>query len=327
MNVAFHFSVVGQGDAMDLEKAMFGALLHIPAPRLHVWVRQGLVIVHDLTKEQMQSVAEQATGIDYPVWTTIDAKQMEEHLNSGDLWAFAIDGLTPADAIFLHRYLEEASTLYVGAIQLATIPVQWALYDQRLPAKFRIIGRTLRMLHGADEIAVDDERDHGTFNEWEKSGFFESVTWENIGVRGTIFDVHDTPEVAMRTAQLEGAISMQLASVANEINLRAVALDPVLVERLHAAVTGLSSATTAEDLAKTALAARRFLKRFADILFPPQPPRDGRELTDAAYRNRLWAYIEDHLTGDERKLAVSALEDLGNRLDRRCPYQQRRSCG
>jgi hypothetical protein len=250
MNVAFHFSVAGQDDAMDLEKPMFSAMLHIPASRLHVWIRQGFVIVHDLSKEQLQGVAEQATGIDYPIWTTIDAKQMRQLLDSGDVWAFAVDGLTPADAIFLHRYLEEASALYLGAIQLTTIPVQWALYNQRLPAKYRILGRTLRMLHGADEVAVDDERDHGTFDEWAESGFFESVTWENIGVRGTILDVHDTPETAMRTAQLETAISMHLASVANEINLRAVALDPVLVERLHAAVAGLSTATTAEDLSQ-----------------------------------------------------------------------------
>jgi hypothetical protein len=316
MNVAFHFSVQGQDHEMDLEKPMFGALLHIPAPRLHVWIRQGFVMVHDLTDEQLQKVADQVTGIDYPLWTTISAEEMRHHLESHELWAFAVDGLTPADGIFLHRYLDEASPLYLGAIQLTTIPMQWALYNQRLPAKYRVIGRTLRMLHGADEVAVDDERDHGTFAEWAESGFFESVTWENIGIRGTIFDVHDTPETAMRTAQLESAISMHLASVANEINLRAVALDPILIERLHAAVTRVSVAKTAEDLAKTALAARRFLKRLADILFPPQAPRNGRELTDAAYRNRLWAYIEDHLTGDERDLAVTALGDLGNRLDR-----------
>src|SRR5439155_7458089 len=66
-----------------------------------------------------------------------------------------------------------------------------------------------------------------------------------------------------------------------------------------------------------ALSCRRFLERLADVLYPPGPDRaNGRKVGPAEYRNRLWAYVEDHLDGTDESVVLAGLRDLGDRIDR-----------
>lgn len=67
---------------------------------------------------------------------------------------------------------------------------------------------------------------------------------------------------------------------------------------------------------------RRILEAVADVVFPPQtqPVTDSsgkpRNVGSAAYKNRLWMFLDSALSGNTHSKTVLAMvQDLGNRLD------------
>jgi hypothetical protein len=68
-----------------------------------------------------------------------------------------------------------------------------------------------------------------------------------------------------------------------------------------------------------ALSCRRFIESLADTLYPPREEKvKGRNVNSAAYRNRLWAYVEEQIEVSEqvRNLVQVGLQDLGSRIDK-----------
>jgi hypothetical protein len=65
------------------------------------------------------------------------------------------------------------------------------------------------------------------------------------------------------------------------------------------------------------LSCRRFIERLANALYPPRDePVGGRNLGPQEYRNRLWAYVDEKLSGTNRDFVLASLEDVGRRIDR-----------
>lgn len=225
-------------------------------------------------------------------------------------------GLILRDAQSVDEELEHRfGPVYLGALEVdVRVGAHWILYEQGLPDRYRIVGRELRLLHTSDQLEADpqeSDRKH-----WEESGLFSSVRFENIGLQKTILDPYDSREHVLRDTELDDLVGSQFTAVANETLLRIRDLDPRLNEALHAAFRAADRAETAEQLAQAALSCRRFVQRLADSLFPAtDTDRNGRKLGQAQYRNRLWAYVEDHLDGANRKLVLSSLQDVGNRID------------
>ncbi len=74
---------------------------------------------------------------------------------------------------------------------------------------------------------------------------------------------------------------------------------------------------TSEDLAYASLSCRRILENLADVVYPPRKELvGGRRVTKKEYRNRLWAYISDCLSGSEKELLLAELNDIGGRVDK-----------
>ena len=63
------------------------------------------------------------------------------------------------------------------------------------------------------------------------------------------------------------------------------------------------------EIAQVSLSCRRFLENLANALYPPRSEKvKGREVGAAAYRNRLWAYVEERLDISEQ---VKSLVQVG----------------
>lgn len=95
---------------------------------------------------------------------------------------------------------------------------------------------------------------------------------------------------------------------------------PEAVKELAAAYERLSS-DEQEAWAQAMTSCRRFLKDFADAVYPasntPYTDSEGIKLKvdDSAYKNRIWAFIDTNLTGSRKKLFKTRAEDMGNRIN------------
>jgi hypothetical protein len=58
------------------------------------------------------------------------------------------------------------------------------------------------------------------------------------------------------------------------------------------------------------------LEQLAEYLYPQKTPVGGHQLGPAEYRNRLWAYVEQHASGRDKDVVLSKLTDIGHRIDR-----------
>jgi hypothetical protein len=320
MHLALHFDPrdAGMVYGPDLEAAAFRSLLRIPSPRLHVRIRHGSLLTHELPKMSPEQLGAVLMDGEQPSWTGIDVASLKSMLATTHPWVLAVEGLTGADAKLVSLGLRRDCEFFIGAlvINLAN-PVHWALYEAYLPLAYRVLGRELRLLHTSFQVAAGDERDHVWADEWRASGLFESVQWEDIGLRDSILDELHTYDHVRHRVELEELLSGHLAVLAADALLRCASLDPALSEKLYAAFKSFEFHDSSEQLAQVALSCRRFLEKLADVLYPPGPARaDGRKVGQAEYRNRLWAYVEDHLDGTDESVALVNLKDLGDRVDR-----------
>jgi hypothetical protein len=324
MRVAFHFDADAHGGyyGPPIEEMMFKALLAgVPASRRHVRIGCGDLLLHfhgARTRIDLEDRARRLLAREQSLWSTLDADAFPGAAKETDIFVLDVTGLTPVDARRIDeelRRLDEKDS-YFGALQVdPAVDMHWVFYDQSLPDAYRIAGDELRLLHEAAELEGD--RDEGMQEHWRESGLFASVVFEDIGLQGTIFDPYDTREYAQRLAELETQLTTQFAVVANETLMRTGDLDPRLRDMLHAAFTAVEQVETNEQLSQAALSCRRFLERLADALYPPREVSEGeRKLGRPQYRNRLWAYIEEHLEGRSKEVVLASFDDVGGRIDK-----------
>lgn len=310
---AFHFVDDGEG-WNRYDESFLRALLELPGRR-HFLVRRGNVVHWDFGKG-----GEQIRGNAAAVFESASSTMsLDEYLNlitTAKPYVLLVQGMTADQVARMSRRLQGRDE-YVGALGLQfDVPLHWAVYGSGLLNAYRLIGDELRLQHGGMDVLDEDVRDHAAMRKWKQSHLFSLVTWENVGLRSTIFDTFDSPNHEAIVGETEGMLADLMESVANEVLLRAIDLDPRLVETLHAALHGLMTARTSEQLAQAALSCRRFMERLADRVFPPvDVPRDGRDLGPSQWRNRLWAYAEDAIGANAASDVDASLRDIGNRID------------
>lgn len=243
----------------------------------------------------------------------LKTEEISSLLNKATIYVWLVQNITETVASELGDALWKDET-FLGFHQVDfTHPPHFRFYYRSLPEQLRIHGKRASILE-----PFESERDETQAAELRSLGFTE-VTFDNVGIRGTIFDKYDTIEHYRRRASFEEAISVDLPGGRDEASNLCSFLDeihPKLFEVLASAIRAIENAETVEDVAQAALSGRRFLSTVADILFPPSNQiRGGHKLDASAYRNRLWAYVEDTLNNsgvtDEK-----ALIGLGKEIDR-----------
>jgi hypothetical protein len=319
MKVAFHFdaddpSVKGKYGLIFLAR-FFAALRHADEDRTaHVKIWHGDLGAWELggTPKQRQVIGAALFGSQHQLWREIEPSVFLGKVFTTNVYVIAVEGLSTVLRDKIHAALR-ADDSYYGAIQVfEAIPAHWALYHRTLVPRYRYYCGQLRILCTLDE---EDEKDTGLETHWRRSGIFESVSWESLQARHTIFESHETIEDARRLAQLDRMLPDDLSVMADDVLLRLSDEIPQLCDTLFAAFDRLRTVRTGEEAAQAALSCRRFMEGLADLLYPPRHEKvKGRKLDAPAYRNRLWAYIDENLQGDKEP-AEKELNELGKLVD------------
>lgn len=239
----------------------------------------------------------------------------EERLNTSFLrsviFGMLFENMPRAVAEKLHDALS-ANTGYLGAVAVSfDYAPHLALYRNCLPLMYRLNGTSCRAFFTMGETDGKDEYD---LQEMQRLGYVD-VGWEDRGAHRTIFDDFDTPRHFERIAAFRKAISPLLRGgedAAYELVMLLEDLNPKLFDALGAAMERLLAAENQEEIAQAALSGRRYMEQLADVLFPAtNGERNGKSLGKAAYKNRLWAFVEDNVAGD-----VVRRDVLGKEIDR-----------
>lgn len=323
MRVAFHFDedvAFKKGllvPAQGIAKAICAA---IPPYRRHVVINGGSLSPQRAMPKStsLGEFVDELLGIHVAAWTSLTYGEIVEMFSKKQVAAYVLRGLTPKAARDIHGTLSMmfSKQAYLGAIEI--IPeneVSWAAYQWRLPARYRIIGDELRIFYYQFELEVEDNRDHVGFRQWQDSAFFAKVTWEDLGVRDTVFDPYIGLDYARVSGEAEDLVNAQFARVVNEIFLRVAQLDPRLVLAFHGALKAFDKLDTGDSLAHVAISCRRLIEQLANALDPLQGTGVGKEAPK--YRNRLKKYVQDNLAArSQRQLIIQTLDDIGGRIDR-----------
>lgn len=290
----------------------------VPAHRRHVYILCGTMASDVLapSREHAETMTGYLLGQRQSVWTTFTAGQLLEVIARRTIAAFVIQGLAARDSRLIDEKLRSIRG-YLGAIQVQPGEFSWLLYDSSLPPRYRLIGPDLRLMYAAYEAEVEDNREFERVEEWRQRHLFERVQWEDTGAQGTFFDPYDNPDHAKLMGESEELVGEQLSRIVDEIVLGIAKLDPRLVNQLHGALKAFDNLDNGDALAQVALSCRRLLERLADALYPAKAEKvDGRNVGQAEYRNRLWAYIKQSIvSGTQRDVMSYTLADVGNRVD------------
>lgn len=322
MIVAFHFRVDehehGALYGETLQDRFLLCLREAPFRDVHLEIFTGDLLAnqHMADEGKGENILRSLLGHDPRRWKSVDCDEFATALLSKRIYVIAVEGLAHRLEEYLdHRLSGDGS--YLGCIEVDPAnPVHWGFYRLSLIPQYRYLQDEVRFFYREfEEREGADTRDTGRAAGIERLGF--NVTWEDIGVRHTIFDSYESFEQAARLAELDGYLSEHFARMADEILMRAASLEPRLKDELYAALRTFDRIQSPAEIAQVALSCRRFVEKLADALYPPRPERvEGRNVGIEAYRNRIWAYVKESLRGDQQRVVLANLEDLGNRVDR-----------
>lgn len=229
-----------------------------------------------------------------------------------------IDELYRQDVMRVEQGLRSHEASYLGALQVKpSNPVHWTMFDQSLIRKYRVHGPTLRVLHTAMDVAVEDARDPYQLDRWVETGLFETVAWENDGVRGSVFDQFDTWEEAQAADELRDLAADLVGVSATRVVSLLLDRHPEAHRNLRTGLRSLQTAHSPEEAAQVMTSFRRFIESLANALYPPRETAKGeRKLGPEQFKNRLIAFVDERLDGDEANELTSTLQLTIDRLER-----------
>jgi hypothetical protein len=224
-------------------------------------------------------------------WQRFDRAKIRMAAEESMIFTWVIANANMATAVALDAKLRGEVT-YLGCMAVnRLVPSQRALFRSMLPLFLRVRGTSCNMFHSS---LSPDDRDNVVFEEVKELGF-SSVDWEDIGARDSVFDDFDTNDHFERIEALRHFLTANLldrADGADELVLVLEDLNPRLAATLGTASRAFFAAISEEDRAHVGLSARRYIEQLADALYPPQKDLvDGRDVSKAKVKNRVWAYI------------------------------------
>ncbi len=242
-------------------------------------------------------------------WRIVDESRLVDGFPT--VFGMVFENMSPALASELHETLLPHDG-YLGALSVHfEFGPHLALYRSRLPTPYRLQGTRLRSFYPMGERESCDEYD---LEEMKRLGYSD-VDFEDTGASRTILDDFDTPRHFKRVAAFrELLINSPRVSEddAYQLTMLLEDLSPKLFNALGAAAERLVEAENEEDVAQVAISGRRYIEQLADALFSPTDiPRENRKLDKPAYRNRLWAFVEDHTLNEPTRLS-----EIGKEVDR-----------
>jgi hypothetical protein len=241
--------------------------------------------------------------------------RLDATYGSASVFCWVFQNMTARIAEALHAKLASNSA-YLGAMDADfSNPHHLALFRNSLWESYRLRGNRCSIFY---EMGENEDPDVAVREIFEQYGFI--VDYEDLGARRSVFDDYDTIDHFRRVEDFKrvfagfDGLSSDLVS---NLALTLEELHPKLFDVFASVARTLERAETEEDLAQVALSGRRLLERTADYLFPPRKNRwKGRNVDNAAYKNRLWAYIEQTMSeiGIVDSTLLPALDKEASRL-------------
>jgi len=276
---------------LSVQETLFRSL-EASGEDIHAEIFTGELLVHNIAPDAAarEAILEALLGYHPRKWRTVENEEFAAALFSARVYVLAVQGLCESATDYVDAQLRR-QTAYLGAIESdPENRMHWTLYRRSLIPRYRYVNGEIRIFYPKfEEREGADVKDIGMATDITRRGF--RVTFEDSGVRQTIFDPYHSFEHSKREASLERYLSEHLASIAHEILLRLGASDPRLMDALYAAFRAFERIETADKIAQVGLSCRQFLEGLANMLFPPREGLvKGRKVSTAEYRNRLWAY-------------------------------------
>lgn len=249
-------------------------------------------------------------------WSTVDTDRLQSTYLNSTIWAWTVQNVTLDIAQSLDAVLKQDDA-YLGMHAVDyRIPFHLVFYRNAMPEYCRVLGTGCTLFYS---MGNEDSKDDSEVEEIKKFGF-TTVTWEDSGAHGTIFDDYDTPEHFAQLRDVQDLLATVLPGAddeAEELVMMLEDLNPKLFDVLGAAVRALARARTEEDFAHVGISGRRYVEQLADALFPARTqPYNGRDVSASKFRNRIWAFISDVVPKSvpDRDAVVSAWGKEADRM-------------
>lgn len=274
----------------------------------HMKMGAGDVIING-TRDEINRIRELVFFGDN--WKLLHVDRLHAVFDKAEILAITFQNMTQDIAEKLHKRLSRNKG-YLGlqAIEFGYNP-HLVVFRNLIGTRYRMKGRMIRAFYSMGSTDGNDPHD---LKDLRALGF-KDVDWEDVGARGTIFDDYDSPEHFKQVMRVREALAPNLAGGVDdafEMVMELEDLSPQLFNALGAAVDSITNAQHSEHIAQAALAGRRYMEQLADALFPARPDKyHGRDVGQAQYRNRLWAFVADNLPrGDPQ------VQAMGREIDR-----------
>lgn len=331
MKIAFHFDAdhedLGSFYGVSIRRAVFGTVVSSRTIDLHTKVFQGDILLSvqtmDVEKSELGSIGrtnserfiatvQRLLNPGTHIWMTF-TETTARKLISGNVFVILFESISFKDAQELDVTLRK-TPWYLGAIQIDdTCGVHWVAYANAMIPSYRIIGRTIHLFWDG---VIEDSKDTGHAEELNKIGF-QSVEFEALYGKFSIFDKYHDYQQARRIAELSSALTDELAMMADQVLTRYSDAAPELSNKLWAAIRSFERAEVAENYAQVAVSCRRVIEYVADEIFPLVQSQDCSKLGPTHYRNRLLAFADKERISDTNiDLICTATSLLGEQLEK-----------
>ena len=276
MNIAFHFDAdliriehPGIPYHLPILEKLFGSLLAVHFINLNLKIFEGDLLVYEYiyhaNEDKITNLINGFVGTQFRTWREISRDRLREALLSSRVYVVLLEGISNHMRDYLSHIFKTESS-YLGAIQILGVNnIQWAFYNRDLSPHYRYVNKELRIFY---TMGDEDSRDDGLERHWKQLPF-QTVQWENLQARHTVFDAYETYDHSKLLVRLSEILSGRLSQLAEDVLLRIGDLNPKLQQILYAAFKTFYSAQTSEEFSQVALSCRRFIESLADTLYPP----------------------------------------------------------
>jgi hypothetical protein len=248
---------------------------------------------------------------DNVIWKKYSKEKISESRDK-NIYVICFESIDNNLAEYIHKELESFPP-YLGALEIdESLKVHWALYSGSLIAFARIINKNLTLFH-----QNEDDKDFGLKEEFNNSGF-NSVNFECLNFKYTIFDTYHNFEQARRIAEWKKRSGAFLAFIADDVVSKLSDVAPDLGNKLWSALKTFEDSETNEQLAQVTASCRRIFEYVTDCIFPPSGElMDGHSLKADKYKNRIFAYAAtERVSKTNIDLIVASTETLFKQWDK-----------
>lgn len=222
-------------------------------------------------------------------WRKFDDEKLSESYNQ-NIFVVCFESIDLRTTEFLCNELKDFAP-FIGAMEvIESNEVHWSLYTNSLVPYARIINKRLFLFHDSYN---SDDLDTEMQKEYIKLGF-ESVVFEDLKFRYTIFDKYNNFEQVRRIAEWKKGFGSFLAHIADDVVSKLIDTAPELGNKLWSALNTFESAETNEQYAQVVTSCRRIFEYVTDCILPAsnEKSEDGHSLKADKYKNRIFEYAK-----------------------------------